>query len=50
MIRTYGDAHRSPRFGNLLLDGCYDVFEVNPNFFCNSLIGAEAPNVSMPML
>jgi hypothetical protein len=23
---------------------------VNPNFFCNSLSGAEAPNVSMPML
>ena len=23
---------------------------VKPNFFCNSLIGAEAPNVSMPML
>jgi hypothetical protein len=23
---------------------------VKPNFFCNSLSGAEAPNVSMPML
>jgi hypothetical protein len=24
--------------------------EVKPNFFCNSLSGAEAPNVSMPIL
>ena len=23
---------------------------VKPNFFCNSLIGAEAPKVSMPMV
>src|ERR1700732_2201986 len=48
MIRTDGDLHGF--FGNSSRAPATTASGVNPNRFCNSLSGAEAPNVRMPRL
>ena len=49
------ELNEDPRIAHLAFAICcfaaaMTFWEVNPNFFCSSLSGAEAPNVSMPML
>src|ERR1700716_450121 len=48
MVGTNGNFHGF--FGNSSRAADKTASGVNPNFFCNSLSGAEAPNVPMPML
>src|ERR1700724_4224567 len=48
MVRTDGDLHDF--FGNSSRAAANTLSGVNPNLFCNSLSGADAPNVRMPIL
>ena len=49
------ELNEDPRIAHLAFAICcfaaaMTFSEVKPNFFCSSFSGAEAPNVSMPML
>src|SRR5712671_2388058 len=48
MVRTDGDFHDFS--GNSSRAAVSTVSGVNPNLFCNSLSGADAPNVRIPIL
>src|SRR6476646_1002603 len=48
MVRTDGDLHGF--FGNSSRAAATTASGVKPNLFCNSLSGAEAPNVRIPRL
>src|SRR4051812_27754618 len=48
MVRTDGDLHDF--FGSSSRAAASTASGVNPNLFCSSLSGAEAPNVFMPIL
>src|SRR5712672_1876994 len=48
MVRTDGDLHGF--FDNSSRAAVSTVSGVNPNLFCNSLSGADAPNVRIPIL
>ena len=51
MIGANGDAHSVTSLrATCCLAAATTFSTVKPNFFCNSLSGAEAPKVFMPML